>query len=224
MKKIIKNVLVFLLYFVYIKVYLFLMEKAGMPLTNFSLPTRVIILFTLNIVFIAFLFILYKDELKTDFKDFKKNWKKYLKKYVNYYMIGLILMAISNIVLQHLLSIKISGNEEAVEDLIKIVPFYMLFQSVIYAPFVEEMIFRKVIRNVISNGKLFVIISGVVFGVVHISDFSDYKQILMGIPYIIMGLDFAYIYYKSKNIYTTMTLHFAHNAILYSIQIIGGLL
>ena len=65
-----------------------------------------------------------------------------------------------------------------------------------------------------------VLISGVVeeIGTGH----EGINEILMGIPYIIMGLDFAYIYAKTKNIFTTMTLHSIHNLTLLIIQFIGG--
>jgi membrane protease YdiL (CAAX protease family) len=96
----------------------------------------------------------------------------------------------------------------------------MIFSSVIYAPFVEEIIFRKSIKNVIKNPYIFIIISGFLFGILHINDYKNFSEILMGIPYIIMGLDFAYIYHKTNNIFTTMTFHFCHNLILLLIQLI----
>ncbi|MBR3117294.1 MAG: CPBP family intramembrane metalloprotease [Bacilli bacterium] len=224
MKKIIKNIIVFLLYFVYVDIILFLLKLTGIKFKELDLLSRVIVLLFINSLFIVALFFLYKKELKKDYKDFKKNYKTYLKKYVYYYMIGVILMALSNVIIQQITNIKISGNEESIHELIKIVPFYMFFQSIIYAPFVEEIIFRKTIRNVISNDKLFIILSGVIFGVIHISDYSNFGQVLMGIPYIIMGIDFAYIYHKTGNIFTTMSFHFIHNLILYSMQLVGGLL
>ena len=67
-----------------------------------------------------------------------------------------------------------------------------------------------------------IIISGLIFGLIHISGDVTINNFLMSIPYMIMGWTFGYIYYESDNIFTTMTLHFVHNTILFILQIIGG--
>ena len=163
---------------------------------------------------------MYKKELKNELLDFKTNYKKYLSKNVGLYMLGVLLMAVSNILLQYFTHLEISGNEENVRTLIEKIPLYMAFSSVLYAPFTEEIVFRKIIKNIINHKYIFIIISGTIFGVLHISDFTNINQILMGIPYIIMGIDFAYIYHRTNNIFTTMTFHLCHNLILFSLQLI----
>ena len=116
---------------------------------------------------------------------------------------------------------KISENEDTIRQLIKTMPIYISFSTIIYAPFVEELIYRKCFRGLISNKYLFVILSGLVFGLMHvISGNQNINDILMGIPYIIIGLDFAYIYYKTNNIFATMQFHFLHNLLLFIIQLI----
>ena len=129
-------------------------------------------------------------------------------------------MAFSNIILQYITKLELSGNEENIRLLIKKYPLYIAFSSIIYAPFVEEIVFRKIIKNIIDKKYIFIVLSGLVFGALHISDYSNINQILMGIPYIIMGIDFAYIYYKTNNIFTTMTFHLCHNLILFLLQLI----
>ena len=102
-------------------------------------------------------------------------------------------------------------------------PLYMCFSSVIMAPFIEEITFRKTFRNIISNGYLFIIVSGFIFGLVHISNVGNtLEEFLMIIPYILMGISLSYIYYKSDNIFTTIIIHSIHNLILLLIQLIGG--
>ena len=124
-------------------------------------------------------------------------------------------MAGSNLILQKITGLELSGNESTLRELIKSIPMYMGFSTVLYAPFVEEIIFRKSIRNVTKNKKIFVLLSGFIFGILHITSFSNIKEIIMGIPYIIMGIDFAVIYVKSNNIFTTMIFHLFHNLILF---------
>ncbi len=223
-KKIIINFVTFFSYFIYEYLLIAIFQVINLDFYKLDVSGRILFLSITNLAFMIFLFFIYKKELKEDWKDFLINKKKYLKKYFTYYMVGVILMGFSNVIIQKLTSTSISGNEETVRSYIKLFPIYMSFSSIIYAPFVEEMIFRKSIKNIINNKYLFIILSGVIFGALHITDYSDVNQILLGIPYIIMGLDFAYIYYKTNNIFTTMTFHIIHNFILLTIQFIGGLL
>lgn len=217
MRKIIKNILIFILYLVFDGLIVSLFYLNGIDYQNLPLIKKVVTAFISNVLLIGIIFYFYKDELKEDFYDFKERHN--LTKYIGIYLIGVFLMALSNIILQKITNLEIGGNEEAIRKLIKEVPLYIFFSSVIFAPFVEEMIFRKNIRNIFHNKYLFIIISGFAFGILHISDFSI-AQILMGIPYIIMGIDFAYIYYKTDNIYTTMIFHLCHNLILFLVQLI----
>ena len=129
-------------------------------------------------------------------------------------------MGFSNYIIQNFTGSTISGNESSIRKLIETAPIYMIYSTIIYAPIVEEIIFRKSVKNVFNNKYLFIIISGVIFGVLHISDFYNINEILLGIPYIIMGLDLAYIYLRTNNIYTTILFHSFHNFILLLIQFI----
>lgn len=220
MKKIIKNILIFISYFIFSYFVIALLQEFNFDITKFSFNKRIIILGIIDFIYIILMLFIYRKEIIIDIKDFKKNYKEYLSKYVLVYMVGVILMGIINILLTQITKIELSGNEEGIRMLIKEVPLYMFFSTVIYAPIIEELIFRKSIRNIFKNKYIFIIISGVIFGVLHISDFSNINEILFGIPYIIMGIDFAYIYYKTNNIFTTMSFHMIHNLLLITIQFI----
>lgn len=215
MKKYFINILTFLLYFIYFELIVMLINYLGFNYNNFSYNKKVLLLFISNFLFMIYLLIIYRRELKDDLKDYKKNFKDYINKYFIYYVMGVALMAGSNLILQKITGLELSGNESTLRELIKSIPIYMGFSTVLYAPFVEEIIFRKSIRNVTKNKKVFVLLSGFIFGILHITSFSNVKEIIMGIPYIIMGIDFAVIYVKSNNIFTTMIFHLFHNLILF---------
>lgn len=220
MKKLLKNILIFISYFIYEYLFIILLTNSGLDYYKLNMSNKIILLLIFNIIYVFTLVFFYYPEIKKDFKDYKKNYKQYLKKYVSIYILGIILMAFSNIILQYITKLELSGNEENIRLLIKKYPLYIAFSSIIYAPFVEEIVFRKIIKNIIDKKYIFIVLSGIVFGALHISDYSNINQILMGIPYIIMGIDFAYIYYKTNNIFTTMTFHLCHNLILFLLQLI----
>lgn len=224
MKKIIKNLLILLSYFLYEAIVLIIINALDIDVSKLNFIQKNIYLFVIDIIYLVSLVFIYRKELKEDFKDFKENGAGYIFKYAPLYLLGVILMGITNALLVKVTGIEMSTNEQNVRTLIKYYPLYMSFSSVMYAPIVEELIFRKSIKNLFNDNVLFVLMSGLIFGLIHVVGTGNegINEILMGIPYIIMGLDFAYIYAKTKNIFTTMTLHSIHNLTLLIIQFIGG--
>ncbi|MBQ9023895.1 MAG: CPBP family intramembrane metalloprotease [Bacilli bacterium] len=217
-KKILFNVFIFLFYFIYQLLCILVVDLLKIDLNNNY--EKCIYLLITNIIYLIFLIFVYRKELKDDISKLKL---KSIIKYIPIYIIGILLMWISSYIISNITGIETSQNESLVRQYIKILPIYMSFSTVIYAPIVEEITFRKTFRNVIKDNILFVILSGLVFGSVHISITSNsFNDFLMIIPYIIMGIDFSYIYYKSNNIFTTITLHSVHNLILLIVQFIGG--
>lgn len=186
-----------------------------------TLPNRIKSIYSifyqlLILFFIAFLF---RKELKENFKELKENHKTYFKKYLKYWFLMLGLMMASNMLIQIVMPNKIAGNEEQIRTLFKTVPIYIFLSSVFIAPFLEELVFRLGIRHIIKNDILFIIISGLVFGSMHvIGNVTTPLDYLYIIPYSIPGFIFAYILTKSKNIFTTMGIHFLHNGVLMSLQ------
>lgn len=217
-KKIILNIFMFLFYFIYQLIIIAIISLFKIKLNNNF--EKEIYLFITSLIYMFIVILVYKKELKKDFKSFNL---KLVIKYIPIYIIGIILMGICSCIVTNITGIQISKNETVVRQSIKLFPIYMCFSTVIYAPFVEEITFRKTFKNIINDRILFVLISGIIFGLVHMSVSNNpYNELLMIIPYIIMGIDFSYIYYKSDNIFTTITLHSIHNLILLILQFIGG--
>ena len=187
-----------------------------------SLPTVIKITYvvTYQIMMIAIMLLLYYNMFKKDIPDMKKNHKKYYKEVFKYYLIafGIMLISIGIIIL---FKGSMATNEELIRESFKISPFYIYFSGIIFAPIVEEVVFRGCIRKIVPNKYLFIIISGLVFGFVHVFDYvktaSDFFYL---IPYSSLGMAFAYAYYKTNNILTSMGLHFMHNGVLMSLQFI----
>ena len=210
-KRILLNIGMFLSYFIYQTIPIIIIALYGANDIN------MVITYLIYLIFVIFV---YKKELKSDLNNIKIS---NIFKYIPIYLIGIILMGLSNYYLGKITNMQISTNEETVRLLIQKIPVYMCFSACIFAPIVEEIIFRKTFKNIFKNKYVFIILSGLTFGFIHL-DFTsiNINELLMIIPYIIMGLDFAYIYHKSNNILTTITLHALHNLILLIIQFIGG--
>lgn len=139
--------------------------------------------------------------------------------------IGLVyaLSFASNIIVMGLLAIlgldkSSSANQQLVETLLNGAPLLMMFQAVILAPIVEEVLYRGLIfRTVYSYNKNAAhIISAFLFGFSHIYSAlfaGDLTQIIHLIPYMTMGFAFSYAYEKRGNICAPIIMHMLNNLI-----------
>ncbi len=91
----------------------------------------------------SLIILLFYKTLKKIFKISKLTIKKYFSKCLRYWIIGLFIMMISNLIISIISGGKIAGNQEAINNLFDISPLYIYFASVIYAPIVEELIFLE---------------------------------------------------------------------------------
>ena len=215
-KVILINLLVFIFYFIYTITPALIIYFFNIKFSN-DLQKEIYYILT-AVIYMLIIILIYKKELLFDIKNIKiKNFIKYIP----IYLIGIVFMSLSNALVYKITNMQISENESAIREYIKLFPIYMSFSTVIFSPFIEEITFRKVFRNIINNKYIFIIISGVIFGLIHTNSFKV-NDLFSSIPYIIMGIDFAYIYYKSDNIFTTIAFHSMHNLILLIIQFIGG--
>ena len=212
--------------FTYIPIVLFHID-----INSFSIKLRVIYTLCTDIGFMIIIYTLYKKILDKSFKDYVHNFSNNFTLSIKYYFIGLFIMLISNNIIALFFTNASANNEHMVRLLIDKYPWYMLFSVAIYAPFIEEILFRKCIKDIIiefGNNKTFqyiyIIISGLLFGLMHVigtaNNISDYLYI---IPYMSLGCTFAYTYNKTDNIFNTIIIHSMHNMVAIILYfMIGG--
>ena len=128
-------------------------------------------------------------------------------------------MFISTLIISKFTGQSISGNETEIRNFIKNSPLLTIILAVIISPIIEELVFRKAIKNIFNNKYLFIIISSLIFGLLHVSSIRDINELLFSIPYIIMGISFAITYQKTNNIFTSIILHSSYNLVLILIQL-----
>lgn len=218
--KIIKGIIVFALFwystfFQYIPIYLFKLDTK-----NISLSTQCLLsLFSGFVVAILFIVIYWKD-LKRDFITFKRNFFKYMDESFKYWILGLFVMCFSNILIRLLFHTNGANNENALQELIKALPWAMFISAAITGPFNEEIVFRKTLIDVFKNKWVVTFLSFLLFGGAHVilnaTVWTDYLYI---IPYGALGAAFAYADCKCENIIPSIFMHITHNTVLLLISI-----
>lgn len=189
--------------------------------TDLPVVLKSIYLIMYEFVFASIIYFIYKKRLRTDFIAFKNNFKNFFKEYIDYWLIAFGLMVVSNFIIVTYFPTSNATNQEAIVELFKVIPMYTIISAILFAPFIEEVIFRLTIKNIFQNKYVFIIISGLLFGVMHvIGSFTTWIDLIYIIPYSIPGFVFAYILYKTNNTFIPISLHIIHNTFMILLQII----
>ena len=140
-----------------------------------------------------FLFI-YKDKLKNDLKNIRSD--------LNTKNIIIIVLFLVNLLNQE------ASNQEIAVSMLKSFPLLGIPAICLFAPFVEEIIYRLPYKK----NWLSIIISTIVFTFAHISNFSLIQMFFL-IPYLFLSISFSFAYFKNENIILSTTTHILNNLI-----------
>lgn len=217
-KQIAKGLLVVIIYFVLSELIVVPLILAGIDYENLPQYIKVIYILSYELLILASIIFIYRKELMISFKDLKKNHKEYFDKYLKYWFIAFGLMAFANIIISFFIEGQPS-NQEAIVKIFESNPLYMFFTAVVIAPLLEELVFRFGLRNIFGKNWIFIIMSGLLFGFIHIMGASNFmEELVYLIPYSIPGFVFAYVLVKCDNIFVPIGLHFMHNGFLMAMQ------
>ncbi|NLY62379.1 MAG: CPBP family intramembrane metalloprotease [Erysipelothrix sp.] len=118
-------------------------------------------------------------------------------------------------------------NQEVVMLLIDRYPVRMFFSVVIGAPIMEELVFRGLcFRTLIHRNKYLAYLSSfVIFALIHLlAGFRSgvgMSELLLAFPYGLNGLIYAYAYFKTESIYSSMSVHALSNLIAFTLIVNG---
>lgn len=208
-----KVIFIFLFYLLYNSLIVFILKKYGINITQLSVNEKIFINIGIYISLMLILYLIYRKDINKNIKDYIKNFKDYFKFGFKYWIIGLVIMILSNIVISYYYPGN-SNNENLIFNYTMAYPLFMVFSSIIFAPFVEEIIFRKSLKELFTNDIIYIIVCGLVFGLAHTLAGTSTTELFYVIPYGAVGCMFAYIYSKTDNIFVSMTFHTIHNAII----------
>ena len=201
-------------WYVYFSIFVFLFIICYTPIANFlpepnSRFTALLYIAILYIMQISFLIIPMWNELKRDTKIFIKNFKTYLSNMLPRFGIIFIAYLFANLSL-----VSLVGNISTNQSIINSWPLYVSAPiAIIIAPLTEELMFRGFMKKFIKNDTLFLILSSLIFGGLHVTVANSLFQVLFIIPYSILGFAFALNYVKTKNIASNIFLHASWNSI-----------
>lgn len=161
------------------------------------------------VLLVLITFLLFGKELLKELKQIQSGGK-----YVRAIIIGWIILWISSIV-SNLIVMSItqsedsSVNQQVIEQCMSIYPILMGITTVLFAPLVEEVVFRYTIMKRFLNQPLIgIFLSSFLFGIIHVISAGDF---IYAIPYVAMGIALGYTYYKNRNIWYSIGVHLFQN-------------
>ncbi len=195
-------------------------ELMGIDTATLPLVAKVIYMVAFETVLMAIIVLIFHKKIEKDWQDMKQNHMNYYSTYLKYWLIAIMVMMLSNLLIMNFTNNGVASNEQTIQELFDVSPIYIFFSAVIFAPVVEELVFRQGIRNIIPNNLLFILASGIIFGGLHVisGSMESLTELLYLIPYCAPGIAFAYILSKTDNIFVSMGIHFMHNGILIALQ------
>ena len=165
------------------------------------------------------LILVYFKEIKEDIKNFKlKNLSISLK----YYIIGLTIYFIYQLIISKTITSNIPSNEEMVRNLFKTNIFIAFVSSCFLAPILEEILFRFTLFKCTKNKYIFLLTSSILFSLFHVTNLQSIIQIFFLCSYLILSFTLSYILYKSKNICNSILVHSIHNLFMALLLFLGG--
>lgn len=180
-----------------------------LPKYSEALTLRVIIAIGFNLLFLTIIAILFNDTIKKEIKEFKNNLKTYRKFIFKNFAYLIIFYGIGSII-----SLSVLKGEDENGTILQSLPFWYELLYVCMAAIIEEYTFRKSFRIIIKNKYVFMIISALIFGLIHtLGDYSLGMSVITAIPYMALGYYMAYLYSESNNMMTNVSFHFIWNFI-----------
>lgn len=217
-KNIYKGISVIAIYFLFSLYSTFPLDLLHIDYKGLPLFAKEVYSFSVELLMLAIIFTILGSEIRLAWKDLKKNHWNYFSSNFKFYLLGVFLMISSNALIQFLGG-DMAGNESSIRDQFATAPIYTFISGVFLAPLLEESVFRLGFRNIFKNNFIFIMLSGLVFGGLHLLGGVTLQFLpLYLISYCSFGFVFAYMLTKTNNIFVSSGFHFMHNGILMSLQ------
>lgn len=158
--------------------------------------------------------------LISDFKKIKVHAKMFFSSIMKYIALIYLFNIILSFVLPYLAGTDVVSNQQGIENQALTYPIFTIVTTVIFAPIVEEMVFRYSLMNIDISSRfkrvLLLIVSSFIFGSIHMLasiQSGNLNELWFIFQYAAMGLAIGLSYFKTENIWTPIAVHLVNNLI-----------
>lgn len=203
-KKELLRILLAIIIFFYTSIpVLAILRIIGLEITKSNYKMLVVYDFISSLVVAVFISILYYDVIINDLKKLKKKCNGKISIYLKNIMIGFLFLLITKFIsayivtiISNLFNIEITtaDNQAIIEKMVKSMPLLITLSASLFAPISEEVLFRGGIRKLMNNLGVFVTVSGLIFGLMHVTD-----NIVFMLEILFIGIIINYLINNKNN-------------------------
>lgn len=149
----------------------------------------------------------------------KWNWSKRIQETLRNLVLIFVALLVTNGVITLVTELNTSENQNIIIEVFRQSPFYIMFLAVVFAPIVEEIVFRGIIYRTLRYLKFkwfAVFVSTFLFGMIHIMNalfMGNFEDTWFILVYMAIGFFMIRIYEHSGDIISPILLHMGYNAI-----------
>ena len=157
--------------------------------------------------------------LSWGWKQYVRNFRKNTLSIFSFFFIMLAVTVVTSLIISKATGTETSINESDIDYYFENAPYYFAFVAVVFAPIVEECVFRLAIhKRLAASGHkvLGILVASLLFGFIHVysSIFSgNYLDLAYLAVYSAMGLVISLLYEKTGSIWCCIMLHMLNNAL-----------
>ena len=203
-KKELLRILLAIIIFFYTSIpVLAILRIIGLEITKSNYKMLVVYDFISSLVVAVFISILYYDVIINDLKKLKDKCNGKVSVYLKSIMIGFLFLLITKFVSAYVVTIicnlfnieiTTADNQAIIEKMVKSMPLLITLSASLFAPISEEVLFRGGIRKLMNNLGVFVTVSGLIFGLMHVTD-----NIVFMLEILFIGIIINYLINNKNN-------------------------
>lgn len=177
-KELLKGLGVFFIFFYIATIIVLILYIFGIELDGTNYKTLVIFDFVVSLFMVILVTFIYRDLIKEDIKKLKNPNSDLRSRFFEIVVFSFFLFMVWKLVggtieeiIFNILGLEFvtSDNQEMIELLTDSAPILMAISVTFFAPITEEIIFRGMLGRVIKNKKVFIPVSGLIFGLMHVT-------------------------------------------------------
>jgi membrane protease YdiL (CAAX protease family) len=173
--------------------------------------------YAIGLLFITLLLFFDFEGIKRDFKAYFSEPRKNILKSIKYLFLALVLYSIFRFLAGMIENIGTNEGTDLIDMTFSISPFYVFFAMILYSPFVETFVFKKILHELIQRKYIFIFVSTILYAYLHVGYFVDFKTfVVLFLPFFGRGLVYAYSYAETKNMFVPIVGILIYNCFMYT--------
>lgn len=165
---------------------------------------------------------IYFDGLKKDFQSLKNNLKKLILKGGKIFLIGFILYTLVSSIFVLLVPNAVNDNANSLLNVFDKSPLFLFIITMFYYPIIEELVFKKTFKDVLTNKWFFIIATAIInasFEVV--LSYQNVYNLVNIVPTAVFYGMLSYIYYETNNIIVSMVYRMIYNLLPFLLALLN---